>query len=209
MEIMCQIISFDLSLKGKSMGKALLLVDLQVDFVDGGVLGVSGGKEMCRLLSEWISHEANQYDMIMATRDWHDPDGDNGGHFALNAEADYVTTWPVHCVAESAGAQYATEFNDELVTHHIYKGQSEPGYSCFDGCDATGVSAHDVLKAHDIEHVDVCGIAADYCVKNTVLDACALEFGVRVLSQYVLGIDPESTRQAYADMAQAGAQILL
>ncbi|MCR2828585.1 isochorismatase family protein, partial [Microbacterium sp. zg.Y909] len=86
------------------MGKALFIVDVQNDFTEGGALGVAGGDAVAVAISRHLAASADQYALIVASRDWHDADGDNGGHFAAG-EPDFVDTWPVHCVAGTEGAE--------------------------------------------------------------------------------------------------------
>lgn len=160
------------------MKTALIIVDVQNDFCEGGALAVAGGKAVAEAITEHLTRTS--YDLVVATRDWHDPDNDNGGHFA--DEPDFVDTWPAHCVQGTYGAQYADELTLAPVQVHIVKGMGEPAYSGFQGVlPGARTSLKDVLTEHDITHVEVVGIATDYCVSATALDAQAEGFITRVL----------------------------
>src|SRR5690606_23641158 len=114
-----------------SMSRALLIVDVQNDFTEGGALAVTGGDAVASAVSEFLAAHAAEYDVIVASRDWHDADGDNGGHFA--DQPDFRGTWPVHCVAGTPGAEYDPLLATDAVTHHVRKGQGMPAYSMFEG----------------------------------------------------------------------------
>src|SRR6478752_5601992 len=88
------------------MGKALFIIDVQNDFTEGGALGVDGGAAVAAALTRYLAEHRDEYTVVLASRDWHDGDSDNGGHFATDAEPDFVETWPVHCVAGTNGAAY-------------------------------------------------------------------------------------------------------
>ena len=88
------------------MSRALLIVDVQNDFTEGGALAVAGGDDVASAVSDFLALHASEYDVIVASRDWHDAEGDNGGHFATDAAPDFAGTWPVHCVAGTEGAEY-------------------------------------------------------------------------------------------------------
>lgn len=113
------------------MSRALLIVDVQNDFTEDGALAVAGGDAVAAAVTEFLALHAADYEVIIASRDWHDADGDNGGHFA--EDPDYVDSWPVHCVAGTDGAEYDPLFETAAVTHHVRKGQGEPAYSMFEG----------------------------------------------------------------------------
>ena len=150
---------------------ALLIVDVQNDFAEGGALGVSGGTAVARGVTDLLRTHRDDYALVVASRDWHDADSDNGGHFALTGEPDFTTTWPVHCVAETHGAAYHPDFDTAAVDVEIYKGRGEPAYSAFEGATADGVPLADVLRDNAIDTVEVVGLATDYCVRASALDA--------------------------------------
>lgn len=190
------------------MGKALFIIDVQNDFTEGGALGVDGGAAVAAAITEYLRAHGDEYTIVLASRDWHDADNDNGGHFATDAEPDFVTTWPVHCVAGTTGAEYHPALDTSRVGYHIRKGQGVPAYSIFEGRTDAGSSVHNLLDEHGIDAVDVAGIATDYCVRASALDA--LEHGqrVRVLTSLVAGVAPESSDAALAELAHAGAELI-
>ena len=188
------------------MGKALFIVDVQNDFTEGGALGVDGGDAVAARISRYLAAHAGEYDVIVASRDWHDADNDNGGHFAAD-EPDYVDTWPVHCVGGTAGAEYDPGLDVSTLTHHVKKGQGEPAYSLFEGTTDDGRSVETVLDEHGVVDVDVTGIATDYCVRASALDALAHRRHVRVFTDLVAGVADTSSEAALAELAHAGAEL--
>ena len=189
------------------MGKALFIIDVQNDFTEGGALGVDGGAAVAAAITEHLRAHADEYAIILASRDWHDRDNDNGGHFATDAEPDFVNTWPVHCVAGTDGADYHPALDTSRVGYHIRKGQGVPAYSIFEGRTEAGSSVHNLLDEHGIDTVDVVGIATDYCVRASALDALNHGQRVRVLTGLVAGVARESSEAALAELAHAGAEL--
>ncbi|WP_417561881.1 isochorismatase family protein [Microbacterium sp.] len=190
------------------MGKALFIVDVQNDFTEGGALGVAGGDAVAEGISQYLADHAGEYDIVIASRDWHDGTGDNGGHFATSGAPDFVETWPVHCVAGTPGADYDPGLSTASITHHVKKGQGKPAYSLFEGVTDDGRTVPDVLDAHGITDVDVTGIATDYCVRASALDAIAHGRHVRVLTSLVAGVASASSETALAELAHAGAELV-
>ncbi|MEV7693295.1 isochorismatase family protein [Microbacterium sp. NPDC089189] len=188
------------------MSKALFIVDVQNDFTEHGALGVEGGDAVAGRISRFLAAHAGEYEVIVASRDWHDPESDNGGHFA--DAPDFVDTWPPHCVAGTAGAEYDDGFDTAAVTHHLKKGQGAPAYSLFEGHADDGSMAHDLLTAHGILDIDVVGLATDYCVRASALDAIAAGRHVRVFTDLVAGVHAASSERALAEIAHAGAVLL-
>ncbi|MCR2799627.1 isochorismatase family protein [Microbacterium sp. zg-Y818] len=188
------------------MGKALFIVDVQNDFTEGGALGVAGGDAVAAAISRHLAASADQYALIVASRDWHDADGDNGGHFAAG-EPDFVDTWPVHCVAGTEGAEYDPGLVTDAVTHHVKKGQGAPAYSLFEGTTDDGDTVADLLTERGILDADVVGIATDYCVRASALDAIDHGLRVRVLTDLVAGVAPATSDAALAELAHAGAEL--
>ena len=186
--------------------RALLVVDVQNDFCEGGSLAVEGGLEVGRRISEHLTENAGRYDVVVASRDWHHPDTTNRGHFAAEGEdPDYVDTWPVHCVAGTPGAEYAPTFDTSGVTHHVQKGQDLPAYSMFEGVTADGTTLADLLDANGIDAVDVVGIATDYCVRATALDAVAGGREVTVFEDLVAAVAAATGAAAREELTAAGA----
>ncbi|GAA2056085.1 isochorismatase family protein [Williamsia deligens] len=189
------------------MATALLIVDVQNDFVEGGALGVAGGTAVARGVTDLLREHRDDYALVVASRDWHDADSDNGGHFALVGEPDYTTTWPVHCVAGSPGADYHPALDTSSVDVEIYKGRGEPAYSAFEGATDDGVPLAEVLRGNGIDAIEVVGLATDYCVRASALDALGNGVTVRVRRDLVAGVADETTTAALQEMSDAGADI--
>ena len=188
--------------------RALLIVDVQNDFCEGGALGVDGGQAVAQGITSYLEQHAGDYDVIMASRDWHDPDNDNGGHFAPAGKApNFVTTWHVHCVARTTGAVYHPTLDTSSLTHQIKKGQGIPAYSLFEGVSDDGQTAKDVLENAGVTSVDVVGIATDHCVLASSKDAVALGFDVRVLDDLIAAVSPTAGEAALSDLAAQGARV--
>lgn len=187
------------------MSRALLIVDVQNDFTEGGALAVAGGDAVASAVSQLLADRAGDYVVIVASRDWHDADGDNGGHFA--DAPDFVDTWPVHCVAGTDGAEYDPLLVTDAVTHHVRKGQGSPAYSMFEGVTDEGRSVAEVLSSHGVTDADVVGIATDHCVRASALDAIAHGVHVRVLTDLTAGVGEETSEAALAELAHAGAEL--
>ena len=188
------------------MTRALFIIDVQNDFTEGGALGVDGGAAVAAGITGLLTEHADSYAVVFASRDWHDPDSDNGGHFARGTEApDFQETWPVHCVAGTPGADYHPAFDTAAVTIHVRKGQGEPAYSIFEGSADDGSTLTSLLTEHGITDVDVLGLATDYCVRASTLDALAHGQRVRVFTDLCAGVAADSTETALAEMAHAGA----
>lgn len=178
------------------MNTALIIVDVQHDFCPAGALGTDRGNEV----AEKIASLQTEYDTVVATQDWHiDP----GSHFA--EDPDFVDSWPVHCVADSYGAQMHETIGPALA--YFRKGEYTAAYSGFEGA-ANGVLLADWLREHAIDAVDIVGIATDHCVRATAADALKEGFSVRVLSEYCSPVDPDRGDAALAKLGKAGATII-
>ncbi|WP_210480492.1 isochorismatase family protein [Naasia sp. SYSU D00948] len=189
------------------MSSALFIIDVQNDFTEGGALGVDGGAAVAAGISRYLDEHPDRYDVVFASRDWHDGANDNGGHFATAEDPDYVTTWPVHCVAGTPGAEYHPDLDTSDVDVHIRKGQGKPAYSIFEGETPEGVPLRDVLAERDVTEVDVVGIATDYCVRASALDALHEGKRVRVLTDLVAGVAPTTSTAALDELREAGVEI--
>lgn len=187
------------------MSRALLIVDVQNDFTEGGALAVTGGDAVASGVSRFLAAHGGDYDVIIASRDWHDSEGDNGGHFAETP--DFVDTWPIHCVAGTAGAEYDSLLVTDAVTHHVHKGQGLPAYSMFEGATQSGDTVGAILTSAGVLTADVVGIATDHCVRASALDAIAHGVRVRVFTDLVAGVGAESSEAALAELAHAGAEL--
>jgi nicotinamidase/pyrazinamidase len=178
--------------------RALLVVDVQEDFCEGGSLAVAGGKAVARKVVDLLP----SYDVTVASTDWH---VDPGGHFA--AQPDYVATWPVHCVVGTLGSRLQEPLTEHAVDAVVRKGEYAAAHNAFEGT-VDGVLLADWLRERGIDALDVCGIATDYCVRASVLDARAAGLPVRVLLEACAGVDLATTEQAVAEMAAAGAELV-
>ena len=182
--------------------RALIIVDVQNDFCEGGSLAVAGGAAVAREISSLLASPDHGYAHIVATNDYHiDP----GSHFSDNP--DYWKSWPAHCVAGSSGAAFHPALDLTSVEAVFRKGAHAAAYSGFEGADETGTPLGDWLHEHDVAHVDVVGIATDYCVRATAADAAAAGFGTRVLLSLTAGVDPRTTAEAIAALRAAGVEV--
>lgn len=170
--------------------RALLIVDVQNDFCPGGALAAPGGDEVVPV----INRVMDRFDLVLASRDWHP---ENSPHFEQ---------WPVHCVRDTAGAAYHPDLNADGIDLELYKGtgRADDGYSAF---EATNLDLDQVLREKKVEELYVTGIATEYCVKATVLDALAHGFKTRVVTDAVKGVaaQPDDPSRALEEMARAGA----
>ncbi|QOD93317.1 MULTISPECIES: isochorismatase family protein [Microcella] len=189
------------------MARALFIIDVQNDFTEGGALGVDGGAAVAAAITEHVRRHPDLYDVVIASRDWHDGDNDNGGHFATDAEPDFVLTWPVHCVAGTDGAEYHESIDTGLIDIHVRKGQGVPAYSIFEGTTDDGRSVPQALDELDVTEIDVVGLATDYCVRASALDALQHGRTVRVLRNLVAGVAAESSEEALSEIAKAGGHV--
>jgi nicotinamidase/pyrazinamidase len=191
------------------MSRALFIIDVQNDFTEGGALGVEGGGDVARGITRLLAAEPYRYDHVLASRDWHEPAGDNGGHFAAaGVTPDFSTTWPPHCVQGTTGAEYHPDLDVTAVDFHLRKGQGAPAYSIFEGTTEDGVPLSDLLVLHGITDVDVVGIATDYCVLASALDAVHQGLRVRVLADLVAGVALAVERGRARRRRDAGAEIV-
>ncbi len=186
--------------------RALLIVDVQNDFTEGGALGVDGGAAVAAGITEHLSAHAGDYALVAASRDWHDGGNDNGGHFATSAAPDFTVTWPVHCVAGTMGAEYHPALDTAVIDVHVKKGQGTPAYSAFQGTTDDGRSLGEVLHERGVTDLDVVGIATDYCVRASALDAQGSGTRVRVLTDLIAGVAPETSAAALEEFRAVGVE---
>jgi nicotinamidase/pyrazinamidase len=218
------------------MARALIIVDVQNDFCEGGALPVEGGAALAAEISEYVDAHHGQFDHIVATQDWHiEP----GAHFS--EQPDFVDSWPPHCVAGTRGAELHPDLDTEYIQAYFRKGQFTAAYSGFEGllapddavpagdrqpgslpvggpgdADAFGggdfaagedaIGLDDWLQSHDVEEVVVVGIATDHCVKATALDAVQAGYSVTVPRGLTVGI-AEDLDDAFAEMELGGVDI--
>jgi nicotinamidase/pyrazinamidase len=182
--------------------RALIIVDVQNDFCEGGSLAVAGGAAVAGAISEHVAGGHHEYAHVVATKDFH---VDPGSHFSDHP--DYAVSWPPHCVAGTTGADFHPSLDTGAVEAIFYKGAHAAAYSGFEGFDDSGTPLADWLRDHDVDSVDVVGIATDYCVHATAADAAQAGFGIRVLLDLTAGVAPESTAKAIEDLRDAGVEL--
>ena len=178
------------------MGRALIIVDFQNDFTPGGALAVASGDEIADRLNALAA--SDEFDLVVATRDWHPPDH---GSFAEQGGP-----WPAHCVQGTPGAELHPALDRDAIHVVVDKGQ-DPGTEGYSGFEATGLA--DLLRAHGIDHVTVVGLATDYCVKNTALDALQEGFTVVLDSTAARGVEVSEgdSVRALAEVRAAGGNV--
>lgn len=182
------------------MKRALIVVDVQNDFCEGGTLAVSGGARVAELVSEYLAE--SRYDAVVATRDYHiDP----GAHFSETP--DYVDSWPPHCRVGTPGADFHPQFDTAAVQEVFSKGEYSAAYSGFEGASTAGETLTEWLRARDIGAVDVAGIATDHCVRATALDALAAGFTTRILLGLTAGVAPATVEKALDELNRAGVEL--
>ena len=177
--------------------RALIIVDVQNDFCEGGSLAVPGGAAVARAISERLA-ASHDYAHVVASKDFH---VDPGAHFSDHP--DYAASWPPHCVAGTPGADFHPDLDTGAVETVFLKGAHAAAYSGFEGADEAGSPLADWLRACGVDQVDVAGIATDYCVHATAADAARAGFATRVLLDLTVGVAPESTAKAIEDLRAA------
>ena len=189
------------------MKQALIVVDVQNDFCEGGSLPVTGGaqvaSDIAALLHHWTRQDpkAPAYDVVVATKDHHiDP----GEHWSK--EPDFVDSWPVHCKVGTDGEAFHPNLDPQPFDAIFLKGEHQAAYSGFEGADSNG-RRWPTGCSHEVARVDVCGLATDYCVRATALDAVGNGFGTRLLLDLCAGVAPESTERALDEMREAGVTL--
>ena len=182
------------------MTRALLVVDGQNDFCEGGSLAVAGGAALASRIGELLSTVAeHDYAAVVATQDHH---VDPGSHFS--SEPNFVDSWPPHCVVGTGGADFHPALQPRPFDAVFRKGEHAAAYSGFEGADDRGTSLADWLAERSIDEVDVCGIATDYCVRATALDAVAAGLRTRVLLGLTVAVAPDSIDDTLHAWSAAG-----
>ena len=183
------------------MTKALLIVDVQNDFCEGGSLAVAGGGAVAEGISALLAASPQEWDHIVATKDHHiDP----GAHFG--DPPDYIDTWPRHCVAGTPGADFHPALDTDRIEAIFEKGEHGAAYSGFEGRSG-GIGLGAWLKMRDVTEVDIVGLATDYCVRSTALDAVREGFAATVRLDLTAGVSPNTTEAAVTEMATAGVAL--
>lgn len=190
--------------------RALVIVDVQNDFCEGGSLAVTGGSAVAAAITDWLEEHPDRYAAVVATADWHE---DPGPHFGN--PPDFRDSWPVHCLAGTAGAAFhpAVQAVVDEADAVFHKGRDRAAYSGFEGhaVQADGEPGPDLahwLRAHHIEAVDIVGIATDHCVRATALDALDHGLRTRVLLDLTAAVAPDTTADALHQLAEAGAELV-
>lgn len=190
------------------MAKALIVVDVQNDFCPGGSLAVAGGDDVARRIGTWLVEAAGEYEVIVATMDWHPGPGDEAETFDhFSPDPDFVTTWPPHCVQGTGGANLHAALvlpNRAIV---VRKGQDSAAYSGFEGRDDAGTPLAEILRRNGVDAVDIVGLATDYCVRATALDARNAGLDVRVFGRLIAGVAGDTTAAALDEMSAAGVTV--
>ena len=190
--------------------RALLLIDMQVDFCEGGSLAVKGGDDLATRLALHLQDIMNQrtfgsskYAALIASRDAHiDP----LEHFS--DKPDFQNTWPIHCKQGSPGFELHPTLRDLPFDACFDKGAYSAGYSAFEGSTEDGLSLADWLRLRGISQLDLAGIALEHCVKATALDALKLGFETNLLCDYCLAINPSKANMVYRRLSLAGAGLI-
>ncbi|MDR2703411.1 MAG: isochorismatase family protein [Cellulomonadaceae bacterium] len=182
--------------------RALLIVDVQPTFCEGGELPVTGGNDTASAIARYVNDNRDKYGTIVTTQDWHIAPG---GHFA--AEPDYVDTWPPHGLAGSVNAELHPAIEPLRPNIRVRKGQRAPAYSGFEGKDSWGHPLDQLLEENHIKAVDVVGIAESHCVKATALDAKRLGYETRVFTDLTVPVTEDQGVAARAEMADAGISL--
>lgn len=188
---------------------ALIVVDVQNDFISGSLPVPDGEMVAAKIGQLMVSQHGREYDAIVTTQDWHlDP----GDHFS--SDPDFKNTWPVHCKVDTKGAELHWAVKDVPVDARFYKGQLAAAYSGFEGITQNPSDAYSPeglgpwLINHGVTDVDVVGIATDFCVKATALDAQKLGFKTQVLLPYTAAVSPDGLATAIEDFKEAGVSVL-
>jgi len=185
------------------MARALIVVDVQNDFCEGGSLAVTGGAGVATAISAALTADARSWDRVVATRDHHiDP----GHHFS--DQPDFVDTWPAHTVVGTDGVELHPNLDTGRVEAVFDKGEYAAAYSGFEGRTADGLDLAGWLRANDVTEVDVVGIATDHCVRATALDAARAGFATTVLLDLTAGVAAPTTQRALRELAEAGVTLV-
>ena len=188
------------------MRRALIVVDVQNDFCEGGSLAVAGGADVAAAVTELIGLAPAGSRHVAATRDHH---VDPGDHFSDHP--DFVRSWPAHCVAGTEGVGFHPNFAPAVTSGAVDavfdKGKYAAAYSGFEGTDENGTPLAEWLRERDVDEVDVVGIATDHCVRATALDAVREGFRTQVLLDLTAGVSRETTERALEEMREAGVEL--
>jgi len=194
------------------MTRALLIIDLQPDFCEGGALAVAGGNAVAAAIVSDVAERRESYAAVITTQDWHIEPGD---HFSQSP--DFVDSWPVHCVAGTEGAALHPLLKDTALDAHFAKGRFAAAYSGFEAReldpaapieDESGLFLAQWLREAGITAVDIVGLAADHCVRATALDAVKEGFAATVISPLTAAVSPERIPEVHHELRSAGVTVL-
>ena len=180
------------------MTRALIIVDVQNDFCEGGSLAVAGGAAVAAGISLVLDRAGGRWEHVVATKDYH---VDPGAHFS--ATPDFVDSWPAHCVVGTGGADFHPELKQDRIEAVFVKGEHQAAYSGFEGHTADGEGLAEWLRARSVREVEVVGIATDHCVCATALDAAAAGFATTVLLELTAGVAQATTERALQQFQEA------
>ncbi len=182
--------------------RALIIVDVQNDFCEGGSVPVRGGAALAPAINDYLAGDPG-YQHVVATQDFHiDP----GNHFS--ERPDYSSSWPPHCIAGSPGADFHPDLDTARIEAVFRKGAHAAAYSGFEGVDENGMSLLEWLRRRGVDAVDVVGIATDHCVRQTAEDAAGAGLTTRVLLDLTAAVAPDSAAAALAEMRTAGVELV-
>jgi nicotinamidase/pyrazinamidase len=191
------------------MARALVIVDVQNDFCEGGSLAVEGGAAVAERISAHLADAADRYHHVVATRDLH---VDPGEHFDAE-NPDFAVSFPPHCRAGTAGASFHPALDVRRIEEVFSKGRNEPAFSGFEGFAglrgeaADGPGLEDWLRDHDVDEVEICGLATDFCVRATARDAATRGFATTVLTDLVAAVDPHAGERVLDELRDAGVAV--
>jgi nicotinamidase/pyrazinamidase len=185
------------------VSKALIIVDVQNDFCEGGSLAVTGGAGVAAGISRLLAAEPDRWDHVVATKDYH---VDPGAHFG--DPPNFVDSWPRHCVVGTPGSEFHPKLETGRVEAIFHKGEHAAAYSGFEGHADDGECLADWLRRHGVDRVDLVGIATDHCVRATALDAAQQGFDTTVLLDLTAGVARDTTDMALRTMDGAGVAMV-
>lgn len=194
--------------------KALIIVDVQNDFIEGGSLAVSGGEKVANSIASYLADNHEHYDLTVTTQDWHiDPKG----HFS--DQPDYIDTWPPHCLARHKGSELHHTLTETLTTlphERVYKGEYTAAYSGFEGASGAldeepddniwVATLHQILKEYKITEIHIVGLAYDYCVKQTAIDGAGRQYDTRIIRPLTASI--HNSPETDEEIRNSGATIM-
>ncbi|MET7750334.1 nicotinamidase [Micromonospora sp. NPDC005367] len=184
------------------MSNALIIVDVQNDFCEGGSLAVNGGADVAAGVTRLLAAAPGRWEHVVATKDYH---VDPGAHFGN--PPDFVDTWPRHCVVGTPGSEFHPALETDRIEEIFHKGEHAAAYSGFEGHAADGECLADWLRRHGVDSVELVGIATDHCVRATALDAAREGFTTTVLLDLTAAVAPATTDVALRSMNGAGVTL--